>query len=123
MNRVDPAKHPEDVAPWASWITECNRTIAAAYPNHFLDLAAWMVRPGPPPAAGYRTRDWLAHASAAQVTADLAAHVRGLLPDSLRAPGNTTHLNGTGYTIIGTLVEAWIATHGWYEAEAEKAKR
>jgi hypothetical protein len=117
MNRVDPAKHPEEVTPWATWIEECNRTIATAYPENNLDLQAWMVRS----ATGYNTLDWFPHASAEQISADVVAQKRGLIPDSLRAPGNTTHFNATGYTIIGTLVDRWIAAHGWY-SEAPAAK-
>ncbi|MEJ1973921.1 MAG: hypothetical protein WDM96_16100 [Lacunisphaera sp.] len=120
MNRVDPAKHPEDIAPWAGWIAECNQAIRAAYPDHYLDLQAWFATPVKAGQPGYRTRDWLKHASAAQAAADQADQARGLLPGSLRAPGNTTHLNGTGYTAIGALVDDWVAQHGWLDAETAR---
>jgi lysophospholipase L1-like esterase len=120
MNRADPAKHPEDIAPWAGWIAECNQAIRLAYPDHFLDLQAWFATPVLPGQAGYRTCEWLKHASTAQVASDQADQVRGLLPGSLRAPGNTTHLNGTGYTAIGALVDEWVTQHGWFDVETKR---
>lgn len=115
MNRVDAAKHPEMVAQWAPLIAECNSRLRDSYPDHFLDLQAWIAAPTREGQAGYRTAEWLPYAPAARAEADAADQARGLVPGSLRAPGNTTHLNGTGYTVVGTLAADWIARHGWLE--------
>jgi lysophospholipase L1-like esterase len=114
INRADPDKHPEAIADWAKWIAECNQALRSAYPDNFLELQPRFASPATGAnSGGYRTRDWIKTATADQVARDAADQARGVLPLSLRAPENSTHLNGVGYTIIGTLAYEWVSQHGW----------
>ena len=119
INRVDPDKHPEAIAHWAECITACNTALRRAYPDNYLELQPRFAEPvtdaNP---GGYRTRDWIRTATAAQIARDQADQARGVLPFSLRYPDNSTHLNATGYTIIGRLAGEWVRQHGWLEPAA-----
>jgi lysophospholipase L1-like esterase len=119
INRVDPDKHPEAIALWARCIAECNQALRSAYPDSFLELqprfAAPVTDTNP---GGYRTRDWFKAATAELVAHDEADQARSVLPFSLRYPDNSTHLNATGYTIVGQLAGDWVKQHGWLKAEA-----
>jgi hypothetical protein len=122
MNRVDPNRRDMVLGDWAKWIGECNRSIEADYPGHLLDLQAWVTSSGIYQGRGFRTSDWVKSATPEQLALDASYQAMGILPNTLRTPGNTTHLNAIGYSIIGNLTYEWIVLHGWL-GTGEKAKK
>ena len=116
INRADPDNHPEAVADWARWIAECNQTLRTTYPNNFIELQPRFAAPATDSNFGYRTRDLIKTATPAQIKRDASDQALGVLPLSLRALENSTHLNGIGYTMVENLAYEWTLQHGWYTA-------
>jgi lysophospholipase L1-like esterase len=106
LNRMPPTASAKSIAGWARLIDSCNAVIQADYPApaRSLDLQSWFTSSGPYLNGGYQTVAWFPQATAEEIAADRADQQAGVVPRSLRPPTDKTHLNGTGYTIVGHLV-------------------
>lgn len=129
INRQYPTSSPAGIARWAKLINECNNSLRSAYPDQFVDLQNWFTSSGKdkkeatdhPQAADkqprmgtyYKTKEWFANASLAEIADDEADQRLGVVPRSLRAPKNLTHLNADGYRIIGIMVHQRLMEKGW----------
>jgi hypothetical protein len=122
INRADPIRDPGADVKWAPLIAGCNETIRADYPDHFIDLQAWFTSSGTYQGRGYQTTTWVKSATPEELDLDAKSQGSGILPRSVRTPGNTTHLNAIGYTIIGTLTYEWVVLHGWLGTGMKPAK-
>jgi hypothetical protein len=113
LNRMPPTASAKSIAGWAKsiagWaklIDACNTAIQSDYPapTRSLDLQAWFTSSGPYLNTGYDITDRFPQATAEEITIDRADQKAGVVPRSVRPPTDKTHLNGTGYTLVGRLV-------------------
>jgi len=80
-------------------VAAVNAALAAAYPNNYVDLRAWIINSG------------LAAAGITPTAADTTAISEDRIPPSLMV--DNLHLTGTGYTIIGTYLASVIRAKGY----------
>jgi lysophospholipase L1-like esterase len=113
LNRMPPAASAKSIAGWAVLIDACNNAIQSDYPRptRSLDLQTWFTASGPYLNSGYKITDWFPQATAEEIAVDSADQQAGVVPRSLRPPTDKTHLNGTGYTVIGHLVYEALKPH------------
>ena len=104
------------VALWGGLIQKCNDSLAAAYPGNYIDLQAWFTSQGAYAGKGFQTRDWFPNATDQDVANDKADQAAGVIPRSIRAPKASTHLNGTGYIAIASVVYHFMKEKNWLPA-------
>ncbi len=107
INRANPDWPPATIARWRIWISECNAALAAAFPGHILNLQEWITSPQ------FQTTRVRPHATKEEIRLDQKDQLSGIVPRSLRAPENMTHLNAAGYECVGSLVSDWIIRNHW----------
>ncbi|HEY9247580.1 MAG TPA: hypothetical protein VIO38_00535 [Rariglobus sp.] len=113
LNRMPPTAAAKSIAGWAVLIDACNTAIQSDYPTptRSLDLQAWFTASGPYLNSGYKITDWFPQATTEEIATDRADQQAGVVPRSLRPLTDKTHLNGTGYTVIGHLVYQALKPH------------